>query len=81
MPKEKIYDDAGMYDAQVLWSKELVQVGIETHDSEPLFTKLGGDGSDPAMFTGVWGSFDRAQINRMIRMLRTARDAAYGKDE
>lgn len=32
-------------------------------------------------FYGVWADLDRQQINRLIRLLRRARDAAYGADE
>lgn len=34
-----------------------------------------------ASFTGVWLTLDRPGINRLIRTLRRARDAAYGRDE
>lgn len=31
--------------------------------------------------TGLWATLDRAGINRLVRLLRRARDAAYGRDE
>lgn len=31
--------------------------------------------------TGVWANLDRAGCNRLIRTLRRARDAAFGRDE
>ncbi len=34
-----------------------------------------------AGFTGLWGSLDRAGVNRLIRTLRKARDEAFGRDE
>ena len=37
--------------------------------------------SDLPSFNSLWGTLDRAQINRMIKMLRKARDEAYGTDE
>ena len=32
-------------------------------------------------YRGVYGQFDRASLNRMIRLLRKARDHVYGRDE
>lgn len=32
-------------------------------------------------FQGVWSDLDRPEINQLIKLLRRARDAAYGKDE
>lgn len=32
-------------------------------------------------YTGIWSTLDRAGLNRLIRVLRRARDAAYGRDE
>lgn len=32
-------------------------------------------------YRGIYGQFDRASINRMIRLLRKARDHVYGRDE
>jgi len=81
MPKEIIYDSAGMYDAVVGWSPDqYVQVGIQTHSGRTLAETLGA-GDNPAQFTGLWGTFDRDGLNRLIKMLRHAREAAYGKDE
>lgn len=31
--------------------------------------------------TGLWATLTRQQVNRLIRMLRRARDSVYGKDE
>lgn len=36
-------------------------------------------GSSPV--TGLWTWLDRPAINRLIRLLRKARDTAYGRDE
>ena len=33
-----------------------------------------------ADYDSLWANLDRAQINRLIRALRKARDAAYGSD-
>lgn len=34
-----------------------------------------------ASYTGVWSTQNRAGINRLITILRRARDAAFGRDE
>jgi len=88
MPKEVIHDDATLYDVVVGWeSEKFVQVGIQTHNGQPFAKVLGEDETGyervPAManFAGLWGTFDRGGINRLIRALRRARDQAYGKDE
>lgn len=33
------------------------------------------------MATGLWSTFDREDVNRLIRVLRRARDSAFGRDE
>ena len=117
MPKEKVYDDSGMYDIEIGWSSlgESVQLGIVTHDGLPIAEKLieheksaplpsAQPGPSPvrgssldmsirsdafkgtladrlASFNSLWASLDRTQINRLIRMLRKARDESYGRDE
>ena len=87
MPKEIIYDEATLYDAVVGWKPgQYVQLGIQTHDGRPVVEVLGA-GEEPktmadmAGFTGLWGTYDREGVNRLIRALRRARDQAYGKDE
>ncbi|MBQ1047868.1 hypothetical protein KBX50_05265 [Micromonospora sp. C51] len=82
MPKERIYDQVGMYDLQVAWEPGgHVQVGVESHDGRSLAFHLTGENQTPADFKGVWGTFDREGINRAIRVLRRARDSAFGRDE
>lgn len=60
--------------AIVGWSKEsgFVEIGI---NSLEISTQNGSHG------TGMYASFDRAGINRLIKILRKARDDAYGRDE
>lgn len=82
MPKEAIYDDCKLYDLMVGWQKDkYVQIGVETHDGGTLAHALGCDLDEKPTFTGVWGTFDRDGLNRAIRMLRKARDEAFGRDE
>ncbi len=89
MPKERIHDEAGMYDVHVGWDRGpaegagYVQVGVETHDGLALVEHLTAKPEDTgiAEFKGVWGTLDRAGCNRLIRVLRRARDQAFGGDE
>lgn len=37
--------------------------------------------SEVAPYVSVWARLDRAGANRLIRLIRGARDAAFGKDE
>lgn len=37
--------------------------------------------NDGAPYYGVWATLDRAGCNRVIRVLRRARDSAFGRDE
>jgi hypothetical protein len=97
MPKEIIYDEAGTYDVHVGWSNLTadkaegptggqVQVGVETRSGLPLFDQLWPERPKQVLegypaFRGVWGSLDRAGCNKLIRVLRRARDQAFGRDE
>ena len=80
MPKETVYDESGMYDVVVGWERDKhVQVGVQAHNQQNLVVVDGE--AQPAKFESLWGTFDRAGINRLIRSLRGARDQAYGRDE
>jgi len=86
MPKEIVRDQADRYDVRIGWDRErgCVQVGVETSNREPLVRRLTGDAvgteGSPA-FTGVWGTLNCAGVNHLIRVLRRARDQAFGRDE
>ncbi|WP_431881834.1 hypothetical protein [Micromonospora chalcea] len=89
MPKETINDVASLYDVQVSWRPNpagYVQLGIETHDGRSIIDHLAvtdeqaAAGGTPPAFNGLWGSLDRDGVNRLIRVLRRARDNAYGAD-
>lgn len=41
----------------------------------------GSAGTPAGSYTGVWSTLDRGGCNLLIRTLRRARDAAYGRDE
>lgn len=55
------------------WSREQghVEIGMNAFD---VSTKQGSHG------TGMYATFDRAGLNKIIRTLRRARDQAYGAD-
>ncbi len=82
MPKENINDlVSGGFRVEVSWSPgAYVQVASVNPDSD---LTLPGDapGSPEQPFTGWWVTLDREGINRLIRSLRKARDAAFGRDE
>lgn len=56
------------------WSKETgyVEIGLNELD---VSTQNG------SLNRGMYASFDRAGLNRLIKMLRKARDDAFGRDE
>lgn len=87
MPKETVYDASNLFDLEVGWAHDRdVQLGITTHDGRSLAEWLAGlpeaeAGAPLPQFSSLWASLDRGGINRLIKMLRKARDDAYGRDE
>jgi hypothetical protein len=59
---------------------EMVRIGrevlnlVEAADPAP-------DPNSTHGYTGVWSTLDRGGCNRLIRVLRRARDSAFGRDE
>ena len=92
MPKELIYepegvafpDDPGRRGAvDVRWDRESGYFQIGTHDPASEVWVPGGElpeGVIPVEY-GWWVSLDRGGINDLIRVLRRARDQAFGRDE
>lgn len=84
MPKELIYSAEALRDdastavvehVAVGWTKDLsVQIGVV--NGPPVELTINGRKSEP----GLWMDLDRDRINRLIRALRKARDAAFGPD-
>lgn len=85
MPKELIYSapalqpgHANSYVVEHLavgWERDKhVQIGVV--NGPPVELAINGVRADP----GLWMDLDRVQINRLIHVLRRARDAAYGAD-
>ena len=70
MPRELIKDDYVPHATIVGWGRD-TQVQLGTVNT----TIKTSDGSG-----GWWVTLDREQINRLIRVLRKARDQAYGAD-
>lgn len=73
MPKERIYTH-GTNDVTVGWDPHGVfdgpgvQVGVGPADAEDF---------SPA---AVWANLNRTSVNRLIQMLRKARDRSFGQD-
>lgn len=68
-------DDALAFGREVL---DVIEGGIEVSASgEVLHAEHGGH----LAFSSVWSRLDRHGCNRLIRMLRRARDTAFGSDE
>lgn len=68
MPRETIRSTVNGNDVSVGWQRGGgVQVGVEPADSNH---------APEAM----WSDLSRVQINDLIRLLRKARDSAYGAD-
>lgn len=80
MPRETVRDSAGLYNPQVGWSNGTVQLGLETASGESLIDVLDDNYSDSKDAKSIWSSLDRDGINRLIRLLRKARDGAFGAD-
>lgn len=69
MPRETIHTNG--WNVQVGWDREgSVQVGVSKPDAKP---------GDPE--GSMWATLNRWQINDLIRLLRKARDGAFGRDE
>jgi hypothetical protein len=75
MPKEIIHNkhlNSQEYQAQILWGRDQQHVQVATTK----VTQASG-----AVDEGIYVDLDRTGINNMIRVLRRARDQAYGRDE
>lgn len=80
MPRETFYpasNDEPDCRVEVRWSKErFLQVGTTKHFVDPC-----ADVSSQEWWEGQWVDLDRQTINDLIRVLRRARDQAFGRDE
>lgn len=90
MPKETVYDVTRSFDVEVNWSRVggHVQVATvvppaETADGPESLAALmaGWTEETKATATGLYATLDRDGINRLIRVLRRARDQSFGRDE
>jgi hypothetical protein len=87
MPRERIGGGEG-HPTEVTWSRggESVQVGTVTVDGSSLpelverFTQQEGVEASSVM-QGLFGHLDRDGCNQLIKVLRRARDQAFGRDE
>ena len=76
--------DQGTRNMLVVINEWLTAADMPTIDYGQLQAKLAGSQFDGAMasFDGWHATFtERSQVNRMIAVLRRARDHAFGKDE
>lgn len=79
MPREIVKSHAGPWHVKVGWGGpfgEDLQIGLETDDGQSMQDVLQGDFGS----AGLWGHLDRDGANRLIRILRRARDATFGAD-
>ena len=77
MPKEIVvgrYDNEEMK-FQVSWTRDREHVEVSTVASDGITLQPTPEGN------GWFVQLDRAGINRAIRLLRQARDQAFGRDE
>lgn len=83
MPKENINDRGNRdFRVEVSWSPDAGYVQIATVHRKTPATMPGDDPGDPDQPLDGWhATLDRDGINRTIRALRKARDAAFGRDE
>lgn len=87
MPKEVIKGKFGDFSVHIGWFPDHeVQVGVvlnepSTSDAPQNLKELTQKPEWLDDHMGIFSSLDRYQINKMIRVLRRARDSAYGKDE
>lgn len=83
MPKETVQTEDGQ--VAVGWQRDRdVQLGVALR---PVVQYIDGGATTDATTTttqsfkeGQWLTLDRAGLNRLIRALRKARDAAFGAD-
>lgn len=79
MPKEwitsKYPDDVPELGIRVGWSRDAEHVQVATVNAEDRELRPTPEGN------GWFVALDRNEINRLIRVLRRARDQAFGKDE
>lgn len=90
MPRETVFSDVGDFVVTVGWSREqYVQVATEcVAEPEVLRQRVldllnEGSATNPDgrhVFRGWYTTLDRTQVNNLIRLLRKARDSAYGAD-
>lgn len=86
MPKEVIR--TGEFNTVIGWSEGTVQVAVEMRDPQDdaapvtladLVNDFDVDESNT--IRGLYATANRDHLNTLIRVLRRARDSAYGRDE
>lgn len=81
MPKENVSDTvANELRAEIGWSSGYVQVATTNANSTLQIDDPLPDGAATESFKGWHVTLDREGCNRLIRVVRRARDAAFGSD-
>lgn len=82
MPRESVFGtDDSANAVKVGWEKDKhVQVGVGGPTDFTFTTPL-PEGVKADTYNGLWVTMTRQGINDLIRHLRRARDAAFGRDE
>jgi erythromycin esterase-like protein len=84
MPVKEVQfeDQVEQFNVKLSWEPDkYVNLGIQTADGRSLADWLRHNDQDgSAQFTGLFGTLDRPSLNRLIRLLRTARDDVFGRD-
>lgn len=95
MPKETISSTPNSNTVSVSWGKDRPGIQLVTASSTRLVASTVerfGQGDYPARedaqpvaeglpFDGWYADLDRDEVNKLIRVLRRARDQAFGRDE
>jgi hypothetical protein len=89
MPKELINDPESSFAVEVNWGRDVGHIQIATvtrpkqGNTPLLLAELveRWDEGTRELATGLFCTLDRRMINELIRMLRRARDQAFGRDE
>jgi hypothetical protein len=58
-----------------------VEIGWDKHFPDVRIATTNPNAEIGSLESGLWVDLDRDSINELIRLLRKARDGAYGKDE
>lgn len=88
MPRETIgKSDKDGFPLEITWVRDnYVQIGAvmrepQTSEAPQDLVELIKTWENPKGMRGIFSTYDRDELNQLIRVLRRARDQAFGKDE